>query len=81
MQFLTQFMEWLQSTSLAGGINQTKWLFTTIEVIHVCAISLVIGTIATVDLRLLGIASTKRPFTEIARPVLPWTWAVPMSSL
>lgn len=75
MQFLTQLLEWLQSTSLAAVINQTKWLFTTIEVIHVIAISLVIGTIAMVDLRLLGFASTKRPFTEIARPVLPLTWA------
>ena len=63
MQFLTQLLEWLQSTSLAVTINQTKWLFTTIEVIHVVAILLVIGTIATVDLRLLGFASTKRPFT------------------
>ena len=74
MQFLTQLMEWLQSTSLAVAINQTKWVFTTIEVIHVIAISLVLGTIATVDLRLLGFASTNRPFTEIARPVLPLTW-------
>ena len=75
MQFLTSLMEWLQSTSLAIAINQAKWLFTTIEVIHLIAISLVIGTIATVDLRLLGFASTKRPFTEIARPILPLTWA------
>ena len=27
-----------------------------------------------VDLRLLGLASTKRPFTELAGPVLPFTW-------
>src|SRR5207253_9414045 len=54
--------------------HQTKWVFTTIEVVHVIAISLVIGTIAMVDLRLLGIASTKRAFTELARPILRWTW-------
>src|SRR4051794_36139801 len=55
-------------------IHQTKWVFTTIEVVHVIAISLVIGSIAMVDLRLLGYASTKRAFTEVARPVLRWTW-------
>ena len=27
------------------------------------------------DLRLLGIASTKRPVTELSRLVLPFTWA------
>src|SRR5262249_58556281 len=67
-------MEWLQATPLAVYIHQTKWAFTTIEVVHVIAISVVIGSIAIVDLRLLGLASTKRPFTELAREVLPWTW-------
>src|SRR5262245_17152343 len=68
-------MEWLQASSLAVFIHKTPWAFTTIALIHVFAISLVIGTIAIVDLRLLGLASTKRPFTELARGFLPWTWA------
>src|ERR1700694_3445162 len=68
-------MEWLQASSLAVFIHKTAWAFTTIELIHVIAISLVIGTIAIVDLRLLGVASTKRPVAELARQVLPFTWA------
>ena len=75
MQSLTALMEWLQATSLAVFIHKTPWAFTTIQLIHVFAISLVIGTIAIVDLRLLGLASAKRPFTELARGFLPWTWA------
>jgi hypothetical protein len=75
MDSLAGLMQWLESTTLATAINQAKWLFTTVEVIHVIAISLVLGSIATVDLRLLGVASTRRPFTQIARPVLPLTWA------
>jgi len=68
-------MEWLQATSLAVFIHQTKWAFTTIEVIHLITISMVIGSIAIVDLRLLGLASTRRPFTELSREILPYTWA------
>ena len=75
MQSLTDLMGWLQASSLAVLIHKTPWAFTAIELVHVFAISLVIGTIAIVDLRLLGFASTKRPFTELARAVLPWTWA------
>jgi len=67
-------MEWLQATSLAVFIHQTKWVFTTIEVIHVIAISAVISSIAVVDLRLLGLASTRRPFSELSREILPYTW-------
>jgi hypothetical protein len=36
---------------------------------------LVFGTIAIIDLRLLGIAGTRRPFTRIASDILKWTWA------
>jgi len=75
VQSLTALMQWLQSLPLATLIHQTKWLFTTIEVIHVAAVATLIGSIAMVDLRLLGVASTKRPFTEVARPILRWTWA------
>jgi hypothetical protein len=74
VQSLTQLMEWLQATSLAVFIHQTKWAFTTVEVTHLIAISMVIGSIAIVDLRLLGLASTRRPFTELAREILPYTW-------
>jgi hypothetical protein len=75
VESLTQLMEWLQATSWAVFIHQTKWAFTTIEVIHLLAIAAVLGSIAVVDLRLLGLASTRRPFTELAREILPYTWA------
>jgi len=68
-------MEWLQATSLAVFIHRSAPAFTTIELVHVFAISLVIGTITIVDLRLLGLASIKYPFTGLAKGVLPWTWA------
>lgn len=72
---MQSLMEWLASTSPAVFIHQNPWAFTTVQVIHVVAISLVISTIAMVDVRLLGLASTKRPFVELARGILPFTWA------
>ena len=75
MQSITAFLEGLQASSWAVFIHKTAWAFTTVEVVHVFAVSLVIGTIMIVDLRLLGLASTKRPFAELSRKVLPFTWA------
>jgi len=72
---ITAFLEGLQAWSWAVFIHKTPWAFTTVEVVHVFAVSLVLGTIAIVDLRLLGLASAKRPFTELSRQVLPFTWA------
>ena len=71
---MQSLMEWLEATSVAVFIRDRPWAFTTLEVIHVVAISLVIGTIMLVDLRLLGFASTRRPFVEFARGILPVTW-------
>jgi uncharacterized membrane protein len=75
VQSITAFLETLQAWSWAVFIHKTAWAFTTVEVVHVFAVSLVLGTIAIVDLRLLGFASTKRPVAELSRQVLPFTWA------
>ena len=45
-----------------------------IESTHVIGLALVFGTIAIIDLRLLGIASTQRPFQRMASDILKWTW-------
>jgi hypothetical protein len=74
VQSIADTLSWLDSTWLSEFIRESPWAFPTIESIHVIALALVIGTIAIVDLRLLGLASTRRPFTELSREVLPWTW-------
>jgi uncharacterized membrane protein len=74
LQSVTALLEWLQALPLAVFIHKNAWAFTTVEVIHVSAIALVIGTIAIFDLRLIGFAPVKRPFTELSRQVLPFTW-------
>ena len=56
------------------GDRESTWLFPAIEVVHVFAISLVFGTIAIIDLRLLGLASANRRYTEMAHELLPLCW-------
>jgi hypothetical protein len=75
MSFPTELLQQLQDTALASAIGESVWLFPTIETIHVLALSLVVGSIAIVDLRLLGWASARRAVSSIAHEVLPWTWA------
>src|SRR5215471_1524969 len=67
-------MEWLQATSLAVSISRTPWLWTTFNLVHLFAISMMVGTIALVDLRLLGFGSTRGLYTALSSKVLPWTW-------
>ncbi len=68
---------WLQSleeTGLATGIRDSLYVFPILESIHVMALSVLFGTILVVDLRLLGFASTRRPFGRMSSELLRITW-------
>lgn len=67
-------LDWLQHTALAVQIRDSLFLFPLLESAHVIGLSLVVGTIAIVDLRLLGVASAHRPFQRLAADTLKWTW-------
>jgi hypothetical protein len=68
-------LAWLQDLWLPMQIRESEWMFPTIETVHVLALVLVVGSIITVDLRLLGLANRDRPFSQMAREMLPWTWS------
>jgi hypothetical protein len=67
-------LRWLQDLPFPTNIRESSWLFPTIETIHVFALVLVVGSILTVDLRLLGLTSRDRPFSQITQEMLPLTW-------
>jgi hypothetical protein len=67
-------LQWINSTALSGFIKESGWAFPTFESIHVIGLTLVVGSISIIDLRLLGWASTGRSYTSMARTILPLTW-------
>lgn len=71
---LGHFLHWLESTPLAVAISESSWLFPGIESVHVLAITMVVGSITMVDLRLLDVNLRDRPVGELIHEVLPWTW-------
>jgi uncharacterized protein YacL len=64
----------LHGNSLAQIIRENELLFPWIEALHVLAITLVFGSIALVDLRLIGVRALNRPISKIAEELLPVTW-------
>jgi hypothetical protein len=49
-------------------------MFPAFESVHVIAITLVVGSVMIVDLRVLGLASRSRRVSELSEEILPWTW-------
>ena len=74
MQWFVDYLNSLGESPVSLWIAESTWAFPALEVVHIFAISMVFGTIAIIDLRLLGLASTQRPYSEMARELLPWTW-------
>jgi hypothetical protein len=71
LQQLSQVIyDWPASTAL----RESDVVFPLIETVHVLAISLIAGTILTVDLRVVGLIFRDEPLTRISRALLPYTW-------
>lgn len=75
MMWFVEICDWLQATSLGQAIKTSNFLFPTIETVHVLALSMVVGSIAVVDLRLLGLVWRERSVTDLSAEFLPWTWS------
>jgi len=71
---ITAFLVSLEQTGLASSIRDSLYTFPILESIHVMALAVVFGTITIVDLRLLGVAWTHRPFGRMSTELLRLTW-------
>jgi uncharacterized membrane protein len=72
---VSAFAEWLAATPWSVGLHESLYAYTWIETAHVIAITLFVGTIAMVDLRLLGLAWRQVPVSQMNARILPWTVA------
>jgi hypothetical protein len=71
---LAGFLASLETSGLSNRLKDSLYLFPLTEATHVVGLAVVFGTIMIVDLRLLGLASVRRPFSRITSDVLKWTW-------
>jgi hypothetical protein len=72
---LTAVLQSIESSGLAAWLRGSLYAFPLIESFHVIGLTMVFGSIAVIDLRLLGLASVRRPFATVASEIIKWTWA------
>jgi len=71
---LSALFEAMQNSSLSEFLRTSLKAMPIVEAIHVMAIATVFGTIALVDLRLLGWPNVQRSFSKLHHELLRWTW-------
>ncbi|MCY4095927.1 MAG: hypothetical protein OXG05_12480 [Gammaproteobacteria bacterium] len=70
---LRWFADWLDTHAWSTALHESLYMYPYIETTHVLALTLFVGTLAIVDLRMLGFAYRTTPISTISQSVLPWT--------
>ena len=71
---IDQILQSISDSAIGTLVRENGVVFPWLEVAHVIAITTVVGTIALVDLRLVGLASTSYPISRLTKALLPLTW-------
>src|SRR5579862_2708618 len=74
MSLLHQFCLFLYDSYVGTTIRESANLFPVIETVHVLGITLLVGTVAVMDLRLLGVVLRGEKFSDVAGSILPLVW-------
>ena len=71
----SSIFEWLSTSPWANAMNGPEWAFPVVQSLHFMGFALSIGTIAIVDLRMLGWGMRRQTASELAAELMPWTVA------
>ena len=69
---LDRFAQWIYNTEGSTALRESLLVYPIIETTHVATLTLFVGLIAIMDLRLLGLTLKAVPVSDIVRRILPW---------
>jgi Family of unknown function (DUF6644) len=65
-------LEWLESTRMALLIQESAYGFPFVVAIHIIGLTLSVGTLLWVDLRMMGVTLRHLPVSDVYRSMAPW---------
>ena len=67
------FFRWCQHTWIAQYQADSLWAFAILETIHILGLTVLLGTLLAMDLRLLGVTMRRYSTEQVARELTPLT--------
>lgn len=72
MALLRSLFEWVDTFPSSVAFRESQYVFPLTLTVHVVGMCLFAGLIVMMDLRLLGVANMRTPFSEVQRRLFPW---------
>ena len=69
------FCNWLSQTPLSNLIQSIGWIIPMTQSIHIIAITMVMGSVLMMDMKLLGVVGRGVAVVDMNRRFLPWVWS------
>jgi hypothetical protein len=67
------FLQWMADTKWSIALHESLYVWPFVESAHVLTITIFVGTVCLLDLRLLGLIMKGVPASDFTGRVLPWT--------
>lgn len=74
MKALLPFFRWCDATWLGETIRDSRIYFPVIETFHLFALTILLGAVIVLDLRLCGVIMRKQSVRQLARDLSPWAF-------
>lgn len=68
------FFIFCETTWPGSYLVKSQWGFAIVETFHIMALGMLLGTLAIVDLRLLGFGMRRQTPAQLYQDLSPWTW-------
>ena len=75
IELLRQFFVWMSELDSSIALRESTYVAPWFQVLHVVSVSLFAGSVFLMDLRLVGLGSTRLPFSQAQRQLFPWQMA------
>jgi hypothetical protein len=69
---LLPLFHWVDSSWLSLEIRASTWQFAVIEMVHLIGLTMLLGSLMVLDLRLWGVGMRRQPVADLARDLRAW---------
>jgi uncharacterized protein DUF6644 len=70
---LLDLFKWFDATPISRIIRDSTYIFPVVEVLHLFGLTLLLGTVTVISMRMLGYGMRRQSVSEVAGQLMPWS--------